>query len=76
MGKEKSHLSHTKRSRRGMGVGESIPHCKKTKKKLERKIEKLDQRKLEVIRPKIKNKSNLREGVFFFFGKSKKVEER
>ena len=40
----------------------------------ERKIEKLDQRKLEVIQPKIKNKSNLREGAFF--GKSKKVGGR
>ena len=58
-----------------MGVGESIPHCKKTKKKLERKIEKLDQRKLEVIRPKIKNKSNLREGVFFFSGKARKSKD-
>ena len=67
MGKEKRHLSHTKRRRRGVGVGESILHCKKkkTKKKLERKMEKPDQRKLEVIQPKIKNKSNLREGAFF-----------
>ena len=65
MGKEKKHLSHTKRRRRGVGVGESILHCKKTKNKLERKIEKLDQRKLEVIQPNIKNKSNLREGAFF-----------
>ena len=33
MGKEKSHLSHTKRRRRGVGVGESILHCKKKNKK-------------------------------------------
>ena len=49
-----------------VGVGESILHCKKKKRnKLERKKEKLDQRKLEVIQPKIKNKSNPRPGVFF-----------
>ena len=52
---------------------ESILHCKKKKRnKLARTKEKLDQRKLEVIQPKIKDKSNLRLGVFFF-GKSKKV---
>ena len=31
-GEGKKHLSHTKRRRRGVGVGESILHCKKTKK--------------------------------------------
>jgi len=40
-----------------------------------KKKKKLDQRKLEVIQPKIKDKSNLRLGVFFF-GKSKKASRR
>lgn len=49
---------------------------KEEKNKLERKKEKLDQRKLEVIQPKIKDKSNLRLGVFFFSGKARKSADR
>ena len=73
MGKEKTLKSYEATQAGGGGGGINSP-LQKDKKKLERKIEQLDQRKLEVKQPKIKNKSNLGEGGFFS-GKARKSED-
>ena len=63
-GRKKTLKSYEATQAGGGGGGINSP-LQKDKKKLERKIEQLDQRKLEVKQPKIKNKSNLGEGGFF-----------